>query len=101
MILGYGYWRKKFGGSNSVIGQSLTVDGKPREIIGVLPQSFHFLDWQDRALYLPFKWDRNKTHLGNYSYEGIARLKPGVTIEQANAGRRAHASHRDEFVPSA
>jgi predicted permease len=85
VILGYGYWRKKFGGSNSVIGQSLTVDGKPNEIIGVLPQSFHFLDWQDRALYLPFKWDRNKTHLGNYSYDGIARLKPGVTIEQANA----------------
>jgi len=85
VILGYGYWRKKFGGSNSVIGQFLTVDGKPREIIGVLPQSFHFLDWQDQALYLPFKWDRNKIHLGNYSYEGIARLKPGVTIEQASA----------------
>src|SRR5579864_2581527 len=85
VILGYGYWRKKFGGDKSVIGRSLTIDGKPTEIIGVLPQTFHFLDWQDQALYLPFKWDRNKMHLGNYSYEGIARLKPGVTMEQASA----------------
>jgi predicted permease len=85
VILGYGYWRKKFGASNAVLGQLITIDGNSREIIGVLPQSLHFLDWQDRALYLPFKWDRNKIHLGNYSYEGLARLKPGVTIEQASA----------------
>jgi predicted permease len=84
-VITYGFWKKKFGGSNSVIGQSITLDGKPREIIGVLPQRFHFLDWDDPAVLLPFKWDRNKTNLGNFSYEGIARLKPGVTMEQASA----------------
>ncbi len=85
VILTYGYWKKKFGGSTSVIGQSITLDGKSREIIGVLPQRFHFLDWNDPAVILPFKWDRNKINLGNFSYEGIARLKPGVTMEQASA----------------
>jgi predicted permease len=85
VILTYGFWKKKFGGSSNVIGQSITLDGKPREIIGVLPQRFHFLDWNDPAVILPFKWDRSKTNLGNFSYEGIARLKPGVTMEQASA----------------
>jgi len=85
VILTYGYWHKKFAGSNSVIGQSLTIDGQPREIIGVLPQRFHFLDWKDPAVILPLKWDRNKTFLGNFSFESLARLKPGVTMEQANA----------------
>jgi predicted permease len=85
VMITYGFWKKKFAGSSSVIGQSITLDGKSREIIGVLPQRFHFLDWNDPAVLLPFKWDRNKTTLGNFSYEGIARLKPGVTMEQASA----------------
>jgi predicted permease len=85
VLLSYGYWRQKFGGASSVIGRSITVDGKPREIIGVLPQGFHFLDYEDAALVVPFKWDRSKTRLGNFSYEGMARLKPGVTMAQASA----------------
>jgi putative ABC transport system permease protein len=85
VILAYGYWSKKFGASPTAIGQSLIVDGQPREIIGVLPQRFHFLDRRDPAVVLPLKWDRNKTLLGNFSYEALARLKPGVTMEQASA----------------
>ncbi len=85
VILSYGYWQKRFGGSNSILGQSLNVDGKPREIIGVLPPHFHFLDWRESSLFLPFKWNRNKMFLGNFSYEALARLKPGVTLAQANS----------------
>src|SRR5271155_1218559 len=84
-LLSYGYWQSKFGGASSVIGRSITVDGKPREIIGVLPRGFHFLDQQDAALILPFRWDRSKTKLGNFSQRAIARLKPGVTMAQASA----------------
>jgi len=84
-ILTYGYWRRKFGADVSVVGRTLMVDGKGRQIIGVLPQTFHFLDWEDPALVLPFRFDRNKTYLGNFSYQGIARLKPGFTIAQLNA----------------
>ncbi len=85
VVLSYGYWQRKFGGASSVIGRSITVDGKPREIIGVLPKGFHFLDQQDAALFLPFQWDRNKIKLGNFSERALARLKPGVTLAQASA----------------
>jgi predicted permease len=85
VLISYGYWRQKFGGATSVIGHSITVDGKPREIIGVLPKGFHFLDEEDPAIVIPFKWDRSKTKLGNFSYRALARLKPGVTMEQASA----------------
>ncbi len=83
VIVSYGYWQKKFGGARSVIGQSVMVDGKSKEIIGVLPKGFHFLSWQDADLIVPMQWDRSKTQLGDFSYEGLARLKPGVTLAQA------------------
>jgi predicted permease len=85
VMLTYGYWRRKFGGDSSVIGRNIIVDGKSRQIVGVLPQQFHFLDREDPAVITPFQFDRNKIHLGNFSYDGLARLKPGVTIEQVNA----------------
>ena len=85
VLISYGYWHQKFGGDPTVIGRSITADGKPRQIIGVLPQGFHFLDEKDAAIIAPFKWDRSKTKLGNFSYRALARLKPGVTIEQASA----------------
>ena len=85
VMLTYGYWTRKFGGDRSVVGRTLLVDGESRVIIGVLPRSFRFLDWQDPALVTPFQFERGKTFLGNFSYEGLARLKPGVTIAQANA----------------
>ncbi len=84
VMLSYAYWQKNFGGARSVIGQSITVNGEPREIIGVLPRGFHFLNLDDAALILPMQLDRSKTKLGNFSYEGLARLKPGVTMEQAS-----------------
>jgi predicted permease len=85
VLLSYGYWQEKFGGASNVIGRSITVDGKPREIIGVLPNEFHFFDAEDAALVIPLQWDRNKTRLGNFSYEALARLKPGVSMAQASA----------------
>ena len=85
VLISYGYWREKFGGDPAVIGRSITADGKPREIIGVLPQGFQFLDDQDIAIIAPMKWDRSKLKLGNFSYRALARLKPGVTMAQASA----------------
>ena len=84
VMLSYAYWQKNFGGARSVIGQSITVNGEPREIVGVLPRGFHFLNWDDAALILPMRLNRSDTKLGNFSYEGLARLKPGVTMEQAS-----------------
>ena len=84
MILAYGWWQARFGGDRGVLGRTVTVDGLACEVIGVLPPDFTLLDRQ-AAFLLPLQLDRNKTILGNISYEGIARLKPGVTIGQAAA----------------
>jgi predicted permease len=84
VVLTYGYWRHKFGGDPSIIGKTLIVDGKSQQIIGVMPQPFRFLDQDDLALFTPFRFERGKVFLGNFSYEALGRLKPGATLEQLN-----------------
>jgi predicted permease len=83
-ILTAGYWRTRFGAEPSVIGRRVLVNGRPREIIGVLSDSFRFLD-RKPALILPMRLDRAKVFLGQFNYTAVARLKPGATIEQATA----------------
>ena len=84
-VISYAYWRRKFSADPAMIGRTIIVDGKAHQVIGVLPKNFHFLDSEDRGVILPVQWDRSDIHLGNYSYEALARLKPGVTLQQANA----------------
>jgi predicted permease len=85
VIMSYGYWQRRFGGDKSIVGKPVRVDGKLRQVIGILPKNFRFLDWGPQELLLPMQMDRSKTHLGEFNMEGMARLKPGVTLEQANA----------------
>jgi putative ABC transport system permease protein len=84
VILTHAYWERKFGRDGSVIGRNVTIDGKPWEIVGVLAPGFRFLD-ENPQLVLPMRLNRAEVFVGNFSHQGIARLKPGVTIEQANA----------------
>jgi putative ABC transport system permease protein len=84
VVLTNAYWQRKFGSDPAAVGRTLVIDGKPSEIIGVLPAGFRFLDRNPQVL-LPFRFNRAEVHVGNFSYNAIARLKPGVTIEQANA----------------
>ena len=83
VVLTSGYWHSKFGADPSAIGRTLMLDGKPREIIGVLPDTFRFLD-RKASLVVPYRLDRSKVFLGQFGQSAIARLKPGVTIDQAN-----------------
>jgi predicted permease len=85
VMLTYGYWRRRFSGSTSIVGRTILVDGRTREVIGVMPEEFHFLDQVDAPLILPLQKDRSKTFLGNFDYFAIARLKPGVTLAEINA----------------
>jgi putative ABC transport system permease protein len=84
VVLTAGYWRSRFGGDRSAIGRTLMLDSVPREIIGVLPDSFRFLD-RDVSLVVPYRFDRSKVFHGLFSYAAIARLKPGTSIDQASA----------------
>jgi predicted permease len=84
VMLGYGYWQRRFGGDRSVIGRSIRVESRPREIVGVMPKGFMFSN-VDPELIVPMRFDRSKVILAGFGYQGIGRLKPGVTIAQANA----------------
>ena len=85
VMLSYDYWQSRFGSNRSIVGQTIRVDGKARQVIGVMPKEFRFLDWEQPSLFLPLRLDRGKTTLGQFSYEGVARLRPGVTMQAANA----------------
>ena len=84
VVLAAGYWRSRFGGDPAAVGRMLMVDSQPREIVGVLPDSFRFLD-RSVSLVLPYRFDREKVFLGQFSFQALARLKPGATIAQATA----------------
>ena len=83
-ILSHGYWRSRFGGDRGVIGRTIIVDSQPREIVGVMPPGFRFVD-HDFDLASPLAFDRSKVILAGFGFHGIARLKPGATIVEANA----------------
>jgi putative ABC transport system permease protein len=83
VMLTYGYWQRRFGSDTSIVGRTLTIDSKPRTVIGVMPEAFRFQ--RDPELILPQRLERSTQFLGGFGYQGIARLKPGVTIEDANA----------------
>jgi putative ABC transport system permease protein len=84
VMLGHGYWQRRFGGDPGVVGRRITVDGTAREIIGVLPEGFWFMDVA-HDLMLPIRFDRSKVRLAGYNFPAIGRLRPGVSIEAANA----------------
>src|SRR5690349_13192081 len=84
LMLTYGYWQRRFGGNRSVIGRRIVVDGQAREVIGVLPQRFRFMN-SKAVLVVPLRLKRSEVFIGNFSFQAIAKLKPGVTIAQANA----------------
>jgi len=83
VLLNYGYWQRRFGGDWSVIGRKITVDGRPLKIAGVMPAGFRIADEpSDLILHLPL--DHSRAILAGFALSGLARLKPGVSIEQAN-----------------
>jgi len=83
VILMHGYWQRRFGADESVIGRTIAVDSRPHVVIGVMPQSFRFLN-AEAQLILPQRFDLNQL-ASDFSYGGIARLKSGVTLAQAGA----------------
>jgi putative ABC transport system permease protein len=87
VMLTFGYWKMRFGGNPSAVGRTMLINGRPMQIIGVLPQDFRFLDVKASVL-LPMRKDRAKVFLGNFSFQALGRLKPGVTLTQVNADMR-------------
>jgi predicted permease len=97
VLLTEGLWRRRFAADPNIIGRAIPLDGRPYTVIGVLPSSFALPNPQllggllgtNHALeaFVPFGWtaDQLSEIEGDYNYFGIARLKPGVSVAQAEA----------------
>jgi putative ABC transport system permease protein len=83
-VLTYGYWQRRFGGVENIVGQTLAIDGTPAEVIGVLPASFTFLRTRPEIV-LPMPLDASAPRHISFGFQALARLKPDVTLAQANA----------------
>lgn len=83
VVVSHAYWQRRFGGGD-LVGRSLVVDGMPREVIGVLSPGFRFFDYPAEIFY-PLQPVRSEAVFPSGDGRGLARLKPGVTLEQANA----------------
>ena len=84
VMLNYGYWQRRFGGDPSVIGRTIHINAESYQIVGVMPSNFRILS-QDFDLILPLSIDPTRQILAGFGFQGIARLRPGITIPQANA----------------
>ena len=81
-ILSYGYWQRMFGGDPDVLERMLTINGSVHQIVGVMPAGFRF--GGDHDLIVPLRINRGRM-VPFFRLLGVARLKPDVTLEQANA----------------
>jgi predicted permease len=84
VMLSYGYWQRRFGADPSVVGRTISVDSQSRVIAGVMPRGFKVVSY-DFDLLVPLAFDPVKQQLAGFAYRGIARLRPGITISQADA----------------
>jgi predicted permease len=99
LIIGESMWRTRFGGDRSVIGRTLEVNGRNWEIIGVMPQTFRF-PTADTQMWMPIQLNPNEQFPGGFNWDGIARLKPGITIEAANRDLRSVLPRITEVAPN-
>ncbi len=101
-IIGYGLWQRRFGGDPQIIGKAVTLNDRDYTIIGVLPQGFTYRD-QEYDVFVPFGLhaveedvQRRSSHAGIYC---VARLKPGVTLKQAQADLDSIAAALEQQYP--
>jgi len=89
VMLSSGYWQSRFGGDPGVVGRVITIDSRRREVIGVMPARFSFAGFLSQGssadLILPLQLSLTEPILADWGYTALARLKPGVTVAQANA----------------
>jgi len=86
-LISYGLWRSRFGANPAAIGQLMSLDGKPVRVIGALPRDFEMPTLTPADVLLPqhLDWNAQKTAYPGRVLRCFARLKPGITIEQAQA----------------
>lgn len=101
VVLGYPLWQRRFGGQTSILNQAITLNNKSYTVIGIMPESYRY---PSRAeMWVPVgqlsdqpSWQSRGNHPGLY---GVARLKPGVTFEQADADMNNVGANLEKQYP--
>jgi predicted permease len=98
-LVSFETWRRRFQGDPAAIGKSVTLDGQTYQIIGVLPEGFSYAG--PNEFFTPFSLPADLTDLrGAHWLEGVARLKPGVTVETAKAMLKDLAARLNQQYPN-
>ena len=109
VILSYALWRQHFGADRGIVGRTVRLDNVPYEVVGVMPPSFKFpYDgtpfYEAAAVWVPMDFTKGdmQNRADGYDVQAFARLKPGVTLAQAqqdaaSARDSFHADHRDVY----
>jgi len=87
VLLSHAFWQERFGGDRKVVGRQLRLDSRPYTIVGVMPESFKFVE-ADARIWTPLAFtaeQRSDENRHNNSWTSIGRLRPGATIGQVQA----------------
>ena len=99
-LLSHDLWLSQYGSDPSILGETIQLNGTPREVIGVMPASYdfpaYFAPTLSSDLWIPFQLDPASTNIGSVYINAIARLAPGVSIETATDDARRLAATLDE-----
>ena len=100
LVLGHGYWQRRFGGDPSIVGRTIDVDGFPMTIVGVVPRSAQLPDVQV-DLWAPAYADPSLPAWNNHTWNGIGRLRPGFTAADAQRELGPLTARLPELFPTA
>ena len=90
-VLSYGFWQRRFNGDPTIVGRSIRLNGGKTAVVGVMPRDFEYpLFWGNIDMWRPFAATvQQRQDRGNNFLREFARLKPGVTLAQADAAMKA------------
>src|SRR3989454_4393368 len=99
-LIGYGFWQKHFGGKTSVIGEKLNLEGRSYTLIGVMPPGFDLPEAAE--IWLPLQTKIDSLPFADRAipgYEVVARLRPGISLKQADAESKSIARQLEQEFP--
>ena len=103
VVLSHQLWRERYGGDPAIVGSPIQVDGSPRTVVGIMPQGFeHPTPWGMGDPYLawiPFEEDPWIGSRNSFSYQVVARLRPGVSVQTAQEDMNQLGARLEEAFP--
>jgi len=103
VLLSDGFWRRRFGADPGIVGKAISLNARPATVIGVLPASYRHLEINPERpaeVFAAFGFDPAQANRGGHFIRGVARLKDGVSVEQARAEIESIAARLERDYPT-